>query len=169
MQNAELLNYILANQWENGSWDNDPFTTALCLRAIKDSLIPPPIIDLKACYISYSPGTPSASDTILLSATVLNSGNTTITGIESQFYIATSTLGPILFIPRLEPQRYATVSLSLSSAAGTYTILAVFDPRNLIEEENEENNTATATLIVSETVVGPPDLLFTNISVSNPT
>jgi squalene cyclase len=29
----DLLEYILANQLENGSWDNDAWTTALCLRA----------------------------------------------------------------------------------------------------------------------------------------
>ncbi|MDI6751341.1 MAG: CARDB domain-containing protein [bacterium] len=167
LQLTATLDYILSNQLANGSWDNDPFTTALCLRAIKDSMPPEIFIDLEAKYLSYSPGTPSAGDTILLKSCVFNSGSTTLTGIESQFYINTSTLGPILFIPRLEPGEYATVSLSLSSACGTYTILALFDPRNLITEQSENNNTTITTLIVSEAILSLPDLIFTKISVSN--
>jgi hypothetical protein len=47
---AKTLEYIRDAQLENGSWDNDPYTTALCLRAIKDSAP-----DLIVSEISFEP------------------------------------------------------------------------------------------------------------------
>jgi hypothetical protein len=47
---VKTLEYIRDAQLENGSWENDPYTTALCLKAIKDSAP-----DLIVSEISFEP------------------------------------------------------------------------------------------------------------------
>ncbi|MEW6104430.1 MAG: prenyltransferase/squalene oxidase repeat-containing protein, partial [bacterium] len=57
-RDKDLLEDILQNQRENGSWDNDPFTTALCLRAIKDAAP-----DLIVSEILFDPQVPLEGET----------------------------------------------------------------------------------------------------------
>ena len=161
------LNCILVNQQANGSWDNDAYTTALCLRAIKDSMPSEAFADLEAKYITYTPQKPSAGEFITLNACVFNSGDTEIEGAEMQFYDGTSTIGHLIFLPRLAPKGYATVTTNISLLSGTHSISAVVDPRGIIPERNETNNTAITTMVIFESVVSPPDLIIETLSASN--
>jgi len=163
----DILEYILVNQQANGSWDNDAYATALCLRAIKDSMPQEAFLDLEAKYITYTLKTPSAGDLLTLKASVFNSGDTEIEGAEVQFYDGTSTIGPMLYLLRLAAKEYATVTTGLSLSSGTHSISAVIDPRNIIPEKNETNNTLSTLLFVSEAVVSPPDLMIISLSSSN--
>ncbi|MEW6103669.1 MAG: prenyltransferase/squalene oxidase repeat-containing protein, partial [bacterium] len=59
----DLLEDILNAQLDNGSWDNDPFTTALCLRAIKDAAP-----DLIVSEILFDPQVPLEGETTTITA-----------------------------------------------------------------------------------------------------
>jgi prenyltransferase beta subunit len=65
-QKEACLNYILANQLENGSWDNDPYTTALCLRALKDSAL-----DLIVSEISFEPIVLKEEEVVTITTVIL--------------------------------------------------------------------------------------------------
>ncbi|MEW6104164.1 MAG: prenyltransferase/squalene oxidase repeat-containing protein, partial [bacterium] len=65
----DLLDYILQNQRENGSFEDDPYTTALCLRAIKDAAP-----DLIVSEILFDPQVPLEGETTTITAIIENIG-----------------------------------------------------------------------------------------------
>ncbi|MEK9149306.1 MAG: CARDB domain-containing protein [Candidatus Desantisbacteria bacterium] len=144
IQNAELLEYILANQQANGSWDNDPFTTALALRAIKDSAP-----DLIVSNIFFDPQVPIEGDTVTVTAVVENIGGSKAENIE----VAVSN--QLSAISEIGAGGSATVSYTGTFSAGIHKIRVEIDPENKIEERNETNNIAEKNL----TIATIPDLI----------
>ncbi|MEW6104074.1 MAG: CARDB domain-containing protein, partial [bacterium] len=133
------LEYILNNQQPNGSWDNDPFTTALCLRAIKDAAP-----DLIVSEILFDPQVPLEGETTTITAIIENIGGS----ISGTTTIAFSFQPEALSLKPLSPDSTSTITIIATFTSGTHKITAELDPNNLINEKNETNNTKTTNLTV---------------------
>jgi subtilase family serine protease len=140
----DLLEYILSNQQANGSWDNDAFTTALCLRAIKDSAP-----DLVVSEIGFNPEVPIEGETMTITAVVWNYGGRKAGDVEVVIGDQLSVIGGI------EAGGSASVSWAGTFSAGTHKIIVEVDPNNKIEEKDETNNKLEKNL----TIATLPDLL----------
>ncbi|SMC74704.1 CARDB domain-containing protein [Kibdelosporangium aridum] len=123
--------------------------------------------DLTVSALSWTPASPSETDTITVRATVQNIGTAaagaTTVNVSLGGVVAGS--GPV---PALAAGASATVAVDVGRRAmGSYPVTSVVDPNNAIVEQNDGNNSLTSS---TQLVVGQapgPDLLITNIT-SNP-
>lgn len=123
--------------------------------------------DLTVSALSWTPASPSETDAITVRATVQNIGTAaagaTTVNVSLGGVVAGS--GPV---PALAAGASATVAVDVGRRAmGSYAVTSVVDPTNAIVEQNDGNNSLTAS---TQLVVGQapgPDLLITNIT-SNP-
>ena len=73
LQNA--INYLTSTQLSNGSWNDDPYSTALALRALAHVK---PNFSIIPTDIAFSNPTPKIGDTITITATIYNEGPATL-------------------------------------------------------------------------------------------
>jgi prenyltransferase beta subunit len=142
---AKTLEYIRDAQLENGSWENDPYTTALCLRAIKDSA---PDLCVFSEDISFEPAVPRDGETVTITAIIYNLGGRACQNAEVLINDQLSV------IDEISVGGSATVKYTETFTSGTRKIIVQVDPDNKIEERDETNNIAEKNL----TVVNLPDL-----------
>ncbi|MER5319487.1 CARDB domain-containing protein [Streptosporangium roseum] len=129
--------------------------------------VPAPNPDLTVTNLSWTPASPIETSAITLSATVKNAG-TAASGADSVNLNLGGTLVGTVAIPALPVNGTATVTHNIGTRpAGTYPVSAKVDADNTVFEQNEDNNTLTATspLVVAE--APGPDLQVLSIS-SNP-
>lgn len=98
IQNA--IAYLTATQQVNGSWDDDPYSTALALRAL--SMVKPNL-SISSSDITFSNPVPTTGDTLTITATVHNTGPSQApstgsgqAGITVQIYDGDPSSGGIL-------------------------------------------------------------------------
>jgi len=68
---GNAINYLTSTQLPNGSWDDDPYSTALALKALADVK---PNLSISSNDITFSNPTPTAGETITITANIKNSG-----------------------------------------------------------------------------------------------
>ncbi|MEW6103815.1 MAG: CARDB domain-containing protein [bacterium] len=146
----DLLDYILNNQQSNGSWDNDPFTTALCLRAIKDAAS-----DLTIQDILFDPQVPLEGETTTITAIIKNIGGS-ISGTTTIRFSPIPNPQSLTLIP---PSATSTITIIATFTSGIHKIIVEIEP--IINERDKTNNSLTKNL----TVKTLPDL-FPHISFS---
>ncbi len=148
-------NYLTTAQLANGSWNDDPYSTALALQALAN--IRP---DLSISSLSLSKAMPQEGETITITATIKNTGLDVASNIVVRFYQGDPASGGVQIgadqiIPSLSINASAQASISQSfDNTGSKTIFAVVDPNGLISETSEEDNRASTRLWVATT----PDL-----------
>lgn len=68
---GNAINYLTSTQLPNGSWDDDPYSTALALRALANVK---PNLSISSSDITFSNPTPTVGDTITITAVIHNEG-----------------------------------------------------------------------------------------------
>ncbi|MGW0809857.1 CARDB domain-containing protein [Nonomuraea sp. NPDC002799] len=130
--------------------------------------VPAPNPDLTVTSLSWTPAAPIETSSITLSATVRNAG-TAASGADSVNLDLGGTLAGTVAIPGLPAGGTATVTHTIGTRpAGSYPVSARVDADNTVVEQNEDNNTLTATspLVVAE--APGPDLQVLSITANPP-
>jgi hypothetical protein len=129
---------------------------------------PAPNPDLTLTDLSWSPASPSESDTVTVNATVRNAG-TAASAATTVNVSLEGTVAGAAPVGALAAGASATVAVGVGKRPmGTYTVSAVVDPADTIPEQDNSNNSRTA---ASRLVVGQspgPDLEVRSIA-SSPT
>src|SRR4030043_893736 len=156
---SSAINYLLTTQLANGSWEEDPYSTALALRALTNVK---PNLSISSADISFSNPAPTAGETITISANIKNSGPAQADNIVVQFYDGDPLAGGVLIgertitsIPSFGSSQ-ASISYTIPTASSK-TIFVKIDPLNVIDELDETDNIASKNL-TSATL---PDLSIT--------
>ncbi|MEI6607952.1 MAG: CARDB domain-containing protein, partial [Verrucomicrobiota bacterium] len=112
--------------------------------------------DLIVSNLSWSPGTPTAGDTVTLTATVRNQGGAALPS-STPFSTAFSLGGTVAvsLTTDLLPGASTTVQTTWTAVAGSHTLSATADSGGAVAEDDETNNTRSSTLTVRQAL---PDL-----------
>ncbi|SDK28325.1 CARDB domain-containing protein [Streptomyces indicus] len=128
---------------------------------------PAPNPDLTVSGLTWTPSSPSESDTITAKATVRNAGNAASAATAAEVSLGGTVAGSAQ-VPALGAGESATVDVALGKRAqGSYTVSAVVDPKDTVTEQDEENNSLTAEGKLTVGQTPGPDLEVTGIT-SNP-
>jgi prenyltransferase beta subunit len=152
------LNYLLAQQQANGSWDQDPYSTGLALQALAQIK---PNLSISANEISFSPSTPQEGQAVNTTATVRNTGLEDATNVVVRFFSGDPASGGIQtgadqIIASVPAGGSTQVSVTHTfTGTGGRTIFVQIDPNNQIAETSESDNTASTRLWVATA----PDLV----------
>jgi subtilase family serine protease/prenyltransferase beta subunit len=160
---GNAINYLTSTQLPNGSWNDDPYSTALALRALANVK---PNLSISSNDISFSNPIPTVGETITISVNVKNSGIAQAVGVSVQFYDGDPSSGGAL----IEETTITSIATFGSEQTGiTYTIPTAsskiifiqIDPLNTIDELDETDNIASKNL-TSSTL---PDLSITSADI----
>jgi squalene cyclase len=80
---SSAINYLLTTQLPNGSWEDDPYSTALALRALANVK---PNLSISSSDITFSNPTPTVGETITITANIKNTGPSQADNVSVQFY-----------------------------------------------------------------------------------
>ncbi|MBF9141698.1 CARDB domain-containing protein [Hymenobacter properus] len=119
-----------------------------------------PTIDLSVSSVYVSPNTVAAGGSANASAYLYNQGNAPASPANLSFYLSTNTTFDASDVlvgnqntASLAGGNYASIYSNITvpagTASGTYYLLFVADPTNLVAETNENNNVAYTTLTVT--------------------
>lgn len=138
-QNA--ITYLTTTQLPNGSWNDDPYSTALALRAL--SYVKPDLA-ISASDIAVTPSAPTTGESIAITATVGNSGLETATNVTVRLLDNGATVGDQT-IAAIAPSGtgQATFAISPLTPTGEHILTITVDPLNTIDEITKTNNSAT--------------------------
>ncbi|MBL0888265.1 CARDB domain-containing protein [Myceligenerans indicum] len=123
--------------------------------------------DLTVTEVTASPGSPTATTPVTLTATVENAGDRASAATTVEATVDGATAGSS-DVGALEPGASAQVEISAGThRAGEHTVGAVVDPQDVVSENDETNNayTSPVKLVVDE--APGPDLEVVSVS-SNP-
>jgi prenyltransferase beta subunit/protocatechuate 3,4-dioxygenase beta subunit len=115
---GNAINYLASTQLPNGSWDDDPYSTALALRALHVAVNPPPqpiTGTVTGKVVDVSTNQPLGGVSVVsgqLSATTTNTGEFTLSDMPSGSQTITLSLNG-----------YATASVTVNITAGSITDL----------------------------------------------
>jgi len=146
------INYLSTTQSANGSWNDDPYSTALALQALANVK---PNLSLTTTDITFSKLMPQTGELITITAAIKNTGLEPASSIIVRFYQGDPATGGIQIgadqiIPSLTPNSSTPVSVTASfPGTGTRNIFVVVDPDNLISETSKTDNRAMARLWVA--------------------
>jgi hypothetical protein len=166
IQNA--INYLTSTQLSNGSWNDDPYSTALALRALANIK---PNLSIFSTDMVFSNPSPKVGDTITITAIIHNEGPVVANNIFVRFYDGDPSSGGVLFgettIPTITAFGSSQVSINWTiPTALARRVFVKIDPMNSIDELNETDNIASKNL-TSATL---PDLSITSADITfNPT
>jgi subtilase family serine protease len=163
LQNA--INYLTSTQLSNGSWNDDPYSTALALRALAHVK---PNLSVFPTDITFSNPNPRIGETIAVTATIYNEGPAIANNIVVQFYDGDPSAGGVLIgettIPSITPFGSYQVSISWTiPTASSRKVFVKIDPLNSIDELDESDNMAFRNLTSStlpDLTLGSTDIQF---------
>jgi len=165
LQNA--INFLTSTQLPNGSWNDDPYSTALALRALAYIK---PNLSISPLDISFSNPNPRIGDTITIAATIYNEGPANADNAVVQFYDGDPSAGGILIgettittIPAFGSSQ-ASVSWTVPTASLRKVFVRI-DPLNSIDEIDETDNIALRNLTSStlpDLTLGSADITFSS-------
>jgi hypothetical protein len=125
---------MTATQLPNGSWDDDPYSTALALRALANVK---PNLSVSSSNITFSNPTPTVGETIIISANIKNSGPGVADNVTVQFYDGDPNAGGVLIeertITAIEAFGNSQTSINYTiPTASSKTIFIKIDPLNSV-------------------------------------
>jgi hypothetical protein len=124
--------------------------------------VPGPNPDLTVSAPTTSPAAPVETDAVTVSTTVKNIGTNASAATDVNFYLGTTKVGTA-GVGALAAGASSVVSANIGAKdAATYQLTAKVDEANRVVEQNETNNTATATLVVKP--VDTSDLLASPVA-----
>jgi hypothetical protein len=110
--------------------------------------VPGPNPDLTVSSLTTSPAAPVETDPITANATVKNIGTSASGATDVSFYLGTTKVGTAS-LGALAAGASTTVSVNLGAKdAATYQLTAKVDESNAVVEQNENNNSTTASVVV---------------------
>ncbi|WP_327350949.1 CARDB domain-containing protein [Streptomyces sp. NBC_01304] len=128
---------------------------------------PAPNPDLTVSNLTWSPEQPSESDEIAVNATVRNTGNAAAAATTVNVSLGGTVAGSAA-VPALAAGESKTVKVDIGKRPqGSYTVSAVVDPSDTVDEQNDDNNSLTAEAKLTVGQSPGPDLEVTGIT-SNP-
>jgi hypothetical protein len=128
---------------------------------------PAPNPDLVVTAASWTPTSPNEASAIALSATVHNGGTAASAASTVNFNLGGAVVGSAP-VGALNAGASTSVSLALGTRPmGSYSVTAVVDPTNAIIEQNDTNNSFTASSPLVVVQAPGPDLQVLSIT-SNP-
>ena len=118
-----------------------------------------PVVDLLISQPYLSTGVSAAGNTVGTSCYIQNQGNSTATSSNVGYYLSTNTVLDANDVLLLNApgtalvaggysSRYNNVTIPAGTAAGSYYVLFVADPTNVVAESNETNNVTSASLLL---------------------
>jgi subtilase family serine protease len=154
---------------ESDEGDNEAITVL--------TVAPPPSPNLVVATnnIRFSPASPSDGQVVTITVTVLNDGQRNAGRVEVQVMDATNgtpvPVGAIQVIGGIASGDSGTIQVAYDTTGkeGERTIQVTVDPANLIAENNEEDNEASATLTIGPPADDPsivPNLVMASSSVT---
>jgi len=121
--------------------------------------VPAPNPDLVINSLSWSPATPLETDDITLHAVVENIGSISAPASTVNFYMDQLLVGTAS-IDALSVNARQTISVSIGAKhAGSYSIRAEIDENNLINEQDENNNSYTSNNLLTVNSIPSSDLI----------
>lgn len=164
---SQVQAYLLGSQLPDGSWNDDPYETALAVRALT---MVQPNLNVTAADITFDPAQPISDEAVTLSAQIRNNGFDAAENVVVRFFQGDpanggTQIGSDLSIASLNAGASATVQAANTwTDQGEYPIYVVADPDNAIAEMNESDNVAAQTLYVVEPApdltLGSGDIVF---------
>src|SRR3990172_4288614 len=137
LQNA--INYLTSTQSSNGSWNDDPYSTALALQALAKVK---PNLSLSSSDITFSQFTPTQGQSITINATVHNSGLAQAENVLVQMFdgdpaAGGAPVGQNLIIASIAPGGSATAEVvyTITTNKDHHAIYVRVDPFNSIDEQ----------------------------------
>jgi subtilase family serine protease/squalene cyclase len=144
----DAIDYLTSTQLANGSWDDDPYSTALALRALADVK---PNLTVSSNDITFSNPDPTIGETITITANVKNIGPGLSENVLIHFYDGDPSAGGVYIgettitsIPAFGNSP-ANVNWTIPTASA-HTIFIQVDPLNSIDELNETDNRVSKNL-----------------------
>jgi subtilase family serine protease/prenyltransferase beta subunit len=158
------INYLASTQLADGSWNIDPYSTAIALRAF--AYFKPDIVITKE-DITISKPDPVAGDTIDISANIKNDGPATATNVVVKFYNGDPDAGGVLIgesiVPSIAAYGSAQTKISWTIPSGfAGKVFVVVNPLSSIDELNTNNDKASKNL----TAATLPNLSITSADIS---
>lgn len=165
----KTIAYLLSTQLPNGSWNNDPYSTALALRALANVK---PNLSITSSDITFSNPTPTVGETITVTASIHNSGLAQADSVLIRFFDGNPDAGGILIgdttIASITPYSSSPASINWTIPdASTHKIYATIYPLNLIDELNETDNEAFRNLTsatLPDLSISSADIKFSPLS-----
>ncbi|MFB9679833.1 CARDB domain-containing protein [Streptosporangium vulgare] len=128
--------------------------------------VPAPNPDLTVTNLSWTPASPSEAGAITLSATVRNAGNAASPADSVNLNLDGTLVGTVA-VPALAAGATATVTHNIGTRGeGSYTVSARVDADNSVFEQNEGNNTLTASSPLVVAQAPGPDLQVLGVTSS---
>jgi len=159
------INYLSTTQLSNGSWNNDPYSTALALRTL---VYVKPNLSISSDDITFSNPAPKVGDTIIITADIKNAGVAQVDTITVHFFDGDPASGGTLIgevtIPLIPASGSNETSLSWTiPTASSRTVFVKIDPFNSIDELDETDNIASKNATAStlpDLSITPADITF---------
>ena len=144
------LEYLLAAQAENGSWQNSAYQTALAVHAVYKATVDPDL-SIKTADISFIPASVTQlPSNIVINANIWNTGRTSVSQAKVALYEGdpSTSSGQLAEQAVAFPGRQATtVTFSVTISDGNeHRYYIVVDPDNLVKESSEANNSAVSVI-----------------------
>jgi len=142
---GRALQYILASQSGDGSWNESPYQTALAVEAVWKATVEPDL-SIKNTDITFIPAALSSlPSNIVINAVIGNTGRTALPAAKVALYE-----GAIAAANKIGEQTVAfpgqsSVTVTFNAVArdgNEHRFYVVLDPDNLVAEANEANNIA---------------------------
>ncbi|GAA1687996.1 CARDB domain-containing protein [Kribbella yunnanensis] len=126
--------------------------------------VPAPNPDLTLGGLAWTPTSPVETDSITVRGTVSNTGSAASGATDVNFYLGTTKVGTAA-VGAIAAGGSATVSASIGARdAGSYTLSAKVDEANSVIEQNDANNSATASSALVVTPVASSDLIASAVN-----
>jgi hypothetical protein len=152
--------YLISTQLPEGSWDEDPYDTALAIRALSKVK---PNLSISSADISFSVTMPQEGEPVTIFATVWNKGIEEASDVAVRFFLGDPSAGGVQIgtdqmIASLAPGASAQASVTDSfTGTGGKTIFVQVDPEDIISETAESDNEASTRLWIA---TGPDLAVF---------
>ncbi len=162
-------------QIADGSFTGNIYKTAIAARYLKlyyENPFPePPDLEISQADISFSPSSPLTSYQILITVKIRNIGGSAAQNVGVQCYDGNPSsggtkIGPELQLASIAAGSYGTVRLGVYLQAGIHEIFALADPSQRVIEGREDNNSASASVVVTPAQISQPDLAITSDNIS---
>jgi hypothetical protein len=121
-------------------------------------------LTLTASDITVKPAKPKDGETVTLSATIYNTGDTDAKSFVVQFLVDGAIIGDQT-VTLLAKGGNIVREVSWTAKAGSHTLKVVIDSSSMIPELDETNNMASVSLSVADAAVGSNQLLVLAIAV----
>ncbi|OGW29567.1 MAG: hypothetical protein A2X56_13130 [Nitrospirae bacterium GWC2_57_13] len=160
LQNA--IAYLAASQSSNGSWNDDPYSTALALQAMAKVK---PNLTITSADISFSQTTPVPGEAVTISVMIHNTGLAAADSVVLQLFDGDPAagglqIGSLITLPSIAPGGTGTAQVvhTMTTDTDRHAVHAIIDPLNTIDELVETDNTA----VNYYTIFSPSDLFIDN-------